>query len=75
MIALAAGTGFRKAEVALPSGVEFDDRRLRRAFLLWEIDGVIVADPSPEALRGLVLLATAYASGGYRYSLEFGHGD
>jgi integrase len=54
MIALAASTGFRKAEVALPSGVAFDDRRLRRSSLLREIDGVIVADPSPEALRGLV---------------------
>ncbi len=54
MIALAAGTGFRKAEVALPSGTPFDDRRLRRSSLLWEIDGVIVADPSPQALRSLV---------------------
>jgi hypothetical protein len=37
MIALAAGTGFRKAVVALPSGVEFDDCRLRRSSLLWEM--------------------------------------
>ena len=54
MIALAAGTGFRKAEVALPAGCDFDDRRLRRSSLLWEIDGVLCADPSPALLGGLV---------------------
>ena len=54
MIALAAGTGFRKAEVALPAGCSFDDRRLRRSSLLWEIDGVLYADPSPALLGSLV---------------------
>jgi hypothetical protein len=54
MIALAASTGFRKAEVALPSGTAFDDRRLRRSSLLWEINGVIVANPTPDALRSMV---------------------
>jgi hypothetical protein len=34
MAALAAGTGFCKAEAALPCGVGFDDRRLRRSSLL-----------------------------------------
>jgi hypothetical protein len=54
MFALGVSTGFRKAEVALPSGFEFDDRRLRRCSVLWEIDGDIFADPSPEQLQGLV---------------------
>ena len=47
-------TGFRKAEVALPNGCDFDDRRLRRSLLLWEIDGTLHADPSPAQLRALV---------------------
>ena len=54
MFALSAGTGFRKAEVALPNGEEMDDRRLRRASLLWEIDGTIHVSPSPSKLRSLV---------------------
>jgi integrase len=54
MFALGGGTGFRKAEVALPNGVAFDDRRLRRGSLLWEIDGVLHVDPAPELLEGLV---------------------
>ena len=54
MVALSAGTGFRKAEVALPNGEEMDDRRLRRASLLWEIDGTIHVSPSPAQLRSLV---------------------
>ena len=54
MFALAGGTGFRKAEVALPSGTRFDDRRLRRGSLLWEIDGALHVDPAPELLEALV---------------------
>ena len=40
MMALSESTGFRKSEVALPNGEELDDRRLRRASPLWEIDGI-----------------------------------
>ena len=54
MFALSESTGLREAEVALPSGCDFDDRRLRRFSLLWEIDGTLHADPSPEQLRALV---------------------
>ena len=54
MFALSESTGFRKAEVALPNGCDFDDRRLRRSSLLWEIDGTLHADPSPAQLRALV---------------------
>jgi hypothetical protein len=54
MMALSESTGFRKSEVALPNGEEFDDRRLRRSSLLWEIDGRIFVDPSPAQLRSMV---------------------
>jgi len=54
VFALSESTGFRKAEVALPSGCDFDDRRLRRSSLLWEINGTLHADPSPAQLRALV---------------------
>jgi hypothetical protein len=51
MVALAVDTRFCKAEVALPYGVDFfDDHRLRRLSLLWEIDGTLHADPSPALL-------------------------
>ena len=49
MFALGVSTGFRKAEVALPNGAEFDDRRLRRGSVLWEIDGTVHADPPPNS--------------------------
>ena len=55
MFAFSESTGFRTAEVALPYGYDFDDRRLRRSSLLWEIDGTLHADPSPEQLRAFVL--------------------
>ena len=55
MCAVAMSTGFRKAEVALPAGDVFDDRRLRRASLVWRINGVLTADPTPAQLRGLVV--------------------
>jgi hypothetical protein len=54
MFALGVSTGFRKAEVALPSGSTFDDRRLRRSSVLWEINGALHTDPDPELLRSLV---------------------
>jgi hypothetical protein len=54
MFALAGSTGFRKAEVALPSGCAFDDRRLSRASVLWRINGVVYADPPPALLEALV---------------------
>ena len=56
MIALAGATGFRKAECATPNSMEFDERRLRRASVLWRIDGTIVADPSAEQVDALVPL-------------------
>jgi hypothetical protein len=56
MIALGSGTGFRKAEVALPNGFALDDRRLHRSSLLWEIDGILVVDPTPEMLDSMTPL-------------------
>ena len=54
MFALAGGTGFRKAEVALPADTVFDDRRLSRSSILWLINGTIFADPSAAQLLSLV---------------------
>jgi hypothetical protein len=54
MFALGMSTGFRKAEVALPSGMRFDDRRLRRSSVVWRIDGVYLADPSAAQLQAMV---------------------
>jgi len=54
MFVLSGNTGFRKAKVALPSGCDFDDRRLRRSSLLGGIDVTLHVDPSPEQLRTLV---------------------
>ena len=54
MMALSESTGFRKSEVALPNGEELDDRRLRRASLLWEIDGNICVNPTPAQLSAMV---------------------
>jgi len=54
MFALSGSTVLRKAEVALPSGCDFDDRRLRCSSLLWNIDGTLNAGSSPEQLRALV---------------------
>ena len=47
MFAVSMSTGFRKAEVALPNGSPSDDRRLRRASVVWRIDGKLHADPPP----------------------------
>jgi hypothetical protein len=46
-------TGIRKAEGATPNDATLDQRRLRRSNLLWRIDGVSIADPSPAQLLGL----------------------
>ena len=54
LFAVGASTGIRKAEGATPNGRDLDQRRLRRRNLLWRINGVPVADPSPEQLRNLV---------------------
>jgi len=54
MFALGMNTGFRKAEVALPNGTAFDDRRLRRSSVLWRIDGAFFADPSAAQLLAMV---------------------
>ena len=43
----------KKSKAAKPASA-FDDRRLRRSLLLWEIDGTLHADPSPAQLRALV---------------------
>jgi hypothetical protein len=54
MFALGMSTGFRKAEVALPSSTPFDDRRLRRCSVVWRIGGVYYPDPSPAQLQAMV---------------------
>ena len=54
MFAFSESTGFRRARVALHSGCDFDDHRLHRSSLRWEIDGTLHADPSLELLRALV---------------------
>lgn len=54
MFALGMSTGFRKAEVALPGGTPFDDRRLRRSSVVWRINGVLLADPSAPELSAMV---------------------
>ena len=54
MFTLSESMGFRKSEVALPNGEDFDDWRLRRSSLLWEIGETPHAGPSPELLRTAV---------------------
>ena len=54
MLALAGGTGFRKAEVTLPANTPLDDRRLLRASVLWLIDGELHSDPSLELMFSMV---------------------
>ena len=53
MLCTAFSGGFRKAELALPAGAEFDDFCIKRASLSWRIAGVIVAAPSRAQLEGL----------------------
>ena len=47
-------TGIRKAEGATPTGKFLDQRRLRRSNMLWRIDCVSIADPTPEQLTSMV---------------------
>ena len=54
MLALAGGTSFRKAEIALPANTPLDDRRLLRASVLWLIDGELHSDPSLELMFSIV---------------------
>ena len=54
MFALSKSMCFRKSEVGIPNGENFDGRHFRRSSLLWEIDGALYADPSPELLRTVV---------------------
>jgi hypothetical protein len=54
MLALAGGTGFQKAEAALPANAPLDDRRLLRASVLWLIDGELHTGPSLELLLSMV---------------------
>ncbi len=54
MFAVSMSTGFRKAEVALPNGEPFDDRRLRRSSVWWRVNGAVHADPSMALLLSMV---------------------
>jgi hypothetical protein len=42
--------------VSLPDGADFDDRRLRRSSVIWLINGILHADPSPEILSTMLPL-------------------
>ena len=53
MLCTAFSGGFRKAELALPAGAEFDAFCIKRASLSWRIAGVLVAAPSQAQLQGL----------------------
>ena len=55
MLCLAFAGGFRKAELALPAGAEFDNMRISRASVKWRIGGVVFADPDAETLAMLSL--------------------
>jgi hypothetical protein len=49
-----SGSGaFRKAEVSLPAGVEFDAMHMSRAGLFFVIDGIVVRCPTDDQLRAL----------------------
>ena len=46
-------TGYRKAEVGVPTGDVFGRCHLSRASVAWRIGGEVIADPSPAQLRAL----------------------
>jgi len=53
MICVSASGAFRKAEVSLAAGVDFDAMHMSRASLFWIIDDVVVRCPSDAQLRAL----------------------
>lgn len=53
MLCTAFSGGFRKSELALPPGRDFDLMRISRASLSWRIGGVIVVAPTMEQLNSL----------------------
>jgi hypothetical protein len=53
MLCTAYSGGFRKSELALPTGREFDRMRVSRASLKWRIGGVFIAAPTTEQLNSL----------------------
>ena len=53
MLCTAFSGGFRKSELALPAGAEFDRMRISRASLKWRINGVLISAPTPAQLDSL----------------------
>ena len=53
MMCVYAPGGFRKAEVALGSGVAFDAMHLSRAHLFWVLGGVIYRSPTIAQLMAM----------------------
>ena len=54
LFAVGIATGIRKAEGATPNGAPLTQRRLRRSNLLWRLNGIPVADPSPAQLLHMI---------------------
>ena len=52
-LCLGLSAGFRKAEMFLPSGTDFDFKRLSWSSIVWYIGGKYVRIPAPEQLRNL----------------------
>ena len=55
MLCTAFSGGFRKSELALPAGQEFDKMRVSRASLKWRIGGIFLAAPTAAQLNSLVV--------------------
>jgi hypothetical protein len=53
MICVSASGAFRKAEVSLAAGVDFDAMHMSRASLFWVIGGLVVRCPTDAQLRAL----------------------
>ena len=55
MLCTAFSGGFRKAELALPSGSSWSNMHISRASLSWRIGGKLYADPDPSVLSSVAL--------------------
>jgi hypothetical protein len=53
MLCTAFSGGFRKSELALPAGAEFDRMRIRRSSLKWRINGILISSPTLDQLNSL----------------------